>query len=515
VTVAELVNGLSIRVAGDAGAGEVRVCDITEDSRTALPGSLFVARRGEASDGREYVEQAIEGGAVAVLTEDDALTVRPGTALLVTDDVARAGALLAERFYGEPSRKLTLIGVTGTNGKTTTAYMVHRILNGAGLRCGLVGTVVVDDGVEVAPASLTTPPAFELSRTLGVMVEAGCEAAVVEVSSHALHQGRVDGLAFDAAVFTNLTGDHLDYHGSVEAYASAKARLFEMLPADGTAVVNADDAASERMLRDCGARVVRCSTMGDERADCRASILSMSLRETRARFSGAWGDVEATLRVVGAHNTANALQAVAVCHAIDRTTDELLAGITRAAPPPGRLEPVHVPGDPIAVLVDYAHTDDALSNVLRAVGPLVPRRGEPGGGRLWVVFGCGGDRDQTKRPRMGEVVSRLADRIVVTSDNPRTERPGAIIDQILTGMPHDRRDELIVEPDRGRAIARAICDAETGDLVLIAGKGHETDQISADASGRLVYRHFDDREAARGALESRRGAAAGVGGGPA
>ena len=293
-----LIAGLGIRpVGGKAVPAPVRICDITEDSRTVMPGSLFVARRGEKSDGRNFVGAAVEAGAVAVLTDDPKVQVpaKSGAALLVADDIQMAAAMVAERFYGMPSQRLAVIGVTGTNGKTTTTYLIHQILNRAGKRCGLVGTVCVDDGVEVAPASLTTPPSLELSRTLARMVEAGCEAAAIEASSHALDQRRVGAVRFKVGVFTNLTHDHLDYHGTMETYAAAKAVLFEMLPEDGVAVVNVDDAAGARMIAAAGpgVRIVRCTMKsrgsgGAPAADVAARVVSATANGTVIDITGPW-----------------------------------------------------------------------------------------------------------------------------------------------------------------------------------------------------------------------------------
>lgn len=521
MNLGELIAGLKVRPAGRAGADPaVRICDITDDSRTVVPGSLFIARPGTAADGRKFIPDAVKAGAAAVLTDDPGVSIPRGdrVALLVSDDLPIVAAQIAERFYGSPSSRLDLIGITGTNGKTTTAHLVHQILNGVGVRCGLIGTVLIDDGREVAPATLTTPPATELSRTLGVMVENNCSAAVMEVSSHALDQGRVAALSYDIAVFTNLTGDHLDYHGTMEEYAAAKARLFRMLPESGWAIVNAEDGHAGAMLRECRAHVLRCFV--DESAqparkpappppgECRATIRSMTMSGMRVAFAGPWGHFETDLRLVGRHNAMNSLQALAACHAAGVQPQALERQITVAAAPPGRLEPVTAPSDPFAVLVDYAHTDDALRKVLATLRPLLAVR--PAGsrqahpGRLSVVFGCGGDRDATKRPRMGAAAAELADSVIVTSDNPRTERPSEIIDQILSGVPGEERHKVVVDADRSRAIQRAIEHARPGDIVLIAGKGHETEQIMPDGRGGTIRHEFDDRQVAKGALTLRR-----------
>jgi len=505
----------SLGVRGPVGAaGRVRVCDLTEDSRTVVPGSLFIARRGLKADGKAFVEAAVHAGAVAILTDDP--TLQAVVPVVYAQDIARASALAAERFYGSPSARLALVGVTGTNGKTTTSYLAWQLLNRARRRCGLIGTVVVDDGVEVGPASMTTPPAIELSRSLSVMEEAGCQAASLEVSSHALDQKRADALRFKVGIFTNLTGDHLDYHKTMDAYAAAKARLFEMLPEDALAIVNADDPASARMVRDCQAPVLRCGMGPGEGA--RVTVLDMSMAGMRLRLDGPWGAVEVLTPLVGTYNAMNVLQAAAACHALGVPGAELEAGLAAVAAPPGRLERVSQPGEAFAVFVDYAHSDDSLRNVLLAAGRLIPGRGQGlameaaagatspkrEGGRLWVVFGCGGDRDRTKRPRMGRAAAEAADIVVVTSDNPRTERPSDIIDEILTGVPAAMRGKVTVQADRARAIRHALEQMQPGDVVVIAGKGHETEQILPDGQGGTIRTHFDDREVARAVLEERR-----------
>lgn len=542
--IADLIQGLNITLvpgASGAGVAELRVCDITEDSRTVLPGSLFVARKGEKSDGRQFVGAAMASGAVAILTDDAAFVLphqdRPPphgpVALLHAGDLSLATAKLAERFYGDPSSKLTMIGVTGTNGKTTTTYLIHQMLNAMGVRCGLIGTVVIDDGTETAAASLTTPPALELSRTLARMVEAGCRAAVMEVSSHALHQHRAGAIAFNAGVFTNLTHDHLDYHGTMDHYADAKAMLFASLPADGVAVVNVQDAGHTRMVRDCAARVLRCR-MSDSRGDAqrgglpigggtapetvrRARVVGVSTTSTDIEFSGGWhgtdgGEITVRVPLVGAFNVMNALQALAVVHALYGGTGEddfslaiIGEALAHIAPPPGRLEPVTRNGDAIGVFVDYAHTDDALKTVLSTVRAAMTERTKGGGGRLWCVFGCGGDRDRTKRPKMGRIASELADKVVITSDNPRTEDAQAIIAEIRGGIDLAHAAKVAVEADREAAIHLAIAQAAAGDCIVIAGKGHEDYQILPDPAkkGATITRHFDDREVAREALKKR------------
>jgi len=522
-----------IRVEGSRDPSTIRICDLTDDSRTVLPGSLFIARVGTKVNGRDFIPDALAAGAVAILTDETGAPVDlrgHRVPVLYATSAAVASAFLAERFYAgadgaSPSASLDLIGVTGTNGKTTTAHLVHQLLNGSGVRCGLIGTVQIDDGREVAEATLTTPPAMELSRTLATMVEAGCRAAVMEASSHALEQGRVAALRYDIAIFTNLTGDHLDYHGTMEAYAAAKARLLAMLPPQGWAIVNEEDPWCGRMLRDCGARVIRCrvadegsppppaelSPMNGAGGEAAARVLGVSLSGTRVELAGPWGRAEVEIGLVGRHNVMNVLQAVCAAWCVGVAPRTLLDRVGECVAPAGRLEPVTRAGggasDPFAVLVDYAHTDDALEKVLMTLRGVVGGKKE--GGRILCVFGCGGDRDRTKRARMGEVASRLADLVFVTSDNPRTEQPSAIIDEILAGVPGARRDRVTVDADRRQAIARAVSAARAGDVVLIAGKGHETYQILPDGKGGTITQHFDDREEAREALAAARGEAQG------
>ena len=539
--LSELVAGLDVTFAANRGTA-CRVCDITEDSRTAVPGSLFIARKGLKADGKRFIQDAAAAGAVAVLTDDPDLTPPPGFRLpiLFAADVPLVSALIAERFYGLPTRALKLSGVTGTNGKSTITFLIHQLMNHAAHRCGLIGTVLVDDGTEVARASMTTPPALELSRTFAVMKEAGCCAASIEVSSHALDQHRADALAFDVAVFTNLTGDHLDYHKTMDNYAAAKARLFELLPASGTAIVNADDPWTPRMIRDCKARVWKCAlNAAPNEADpagpdeCRATVIEETMLGMLLAMEGPWGVIEAQVPLIGRYNAMNVLQAAAACFAKGLTREQLCAGLPELHAPPGRLQQVsRDDADDVTVFVDYAHSDDSLRNCLASVAKVIPGRqhggsllrnaagtyrasplptrlgGGPATGRLWVVFGCGGNKDTTKRPRMGAAAIAHADMVVVTSDNPRSERPSDIIDQILEGIPHEQRDRVIVQADRARAIRHAIEHAAAGDVVVLAGKGHENEQVIAGPDGTLVKVHFDDAERARAALDARRAHAA-------
>jgi UDP-N-acetylmuramoyl-L-alanyl-D-glutamate--2,6-diaminopimelate ligase len=497
-----LINGLDLRPASDmTDWADRRICDLTEDSRTVMPGSLFIARPGLAFDGRKYIGDAVEAGAIAILTDAiDAVPaeVRDRVLVLITRELPRVTAALAERFHGNPSGRLTLAAVTGTNGKTTVSHLIHRMVNDTGIGCGLIGTVAVDEGSSLAPAEMTTPPALEVSRSLAQMIEAGYEAAALEVSSHAIDQGRSAALEFDVAVFTNLSGDHLDYHGTMDAYANAKAKLFAGLSPDAVAVINIDDEHAHQMMSAGPAETLRCTAVPERGADAHVVVRHAAMDHLDLQLVGPWGDVRSKVPLVGQHNAMNVLQAMAAVHAMGVTPLDWAATLATCVAPPGRLEAVTAPEAPFAVLVDYAHTDDALENVLRAVRPLTAS-----GGQLWVVFGCGGDRDRTKRPRMAEVACRLADRVVVTSDNPRTEQPESIIDDIMDGVPYERRTQIQRLVAREAAIAFAVAEAREGDIVVVAGKGHEDYQILPDGQGGTVRRHFDDAEQARSALERR------------
>ncbi len=519
----ELINGLNLRPIADA-TPSLRICDLTEDSRTVVPGSLFIARPGTKADGRRYITDAIQAGAVAVVVQADqakeSTTTSPtsplstaasylsqitGAAILEAPDAALAGALLAERFYRNPSSHLQLVGITGTNGKSTTAHIIHRTLNALHHRTGLIGTVEIDDGVCLAPAEMTTPPATEISRTLACMVEQGCLAAAMEVSSHALDQRRAAALAFKVAVFTNLTRDHLNYHKTMHAYAAAKRRLFDMLPEGGIAVVNAQDPAWPDMVRQTKARVIRCAAApaaGNAHpsdSDASARIISHTMAGMSLELTGPWGTLPVHTPLIGEHNAMNLLQAAVCMWALGLSAPRWSAALAAVGPPAGRLQGVNAHADEIAVFVDYAHTPDALENVLNAL------RAVAGPRPITIVFGAGGDKDQGKRPLMGRVAARLAHRVVVTSDNPRSESPRAIIAQILEGITGPPRDRVEVHPDRERAIHAAIAQATVGEIIIIAGKGHETQQVSVDDHGRPVSRRFHDCEVARAALAARRG----------
>ncbi len=509
----QLISGLNVTNATPSvDLASIRVCDVTEDSRTAVPGSLFIARAGTRDQGMHYIEPAIQCGSVAVLTENDSvghieLPMRSKVVLLGCDDPVRVAAQIAERFYDHPASKLICAGVTGTNGKTTITHLTHQLVEGAGVRCGLIGTVEIDDGRERSRASMTTPPALELSRTLATMHEHDCKAVVMEVSSHALDQHRTGAIRFAATAFTNLTGDHLDYHLTLDHYRSSKAKLFASLTESGLAAINIEDEHAQFMIDACpeGAHVVRCGH--DEHLDAWVRVEDESIQGTRMTLHTPLGVFEAKVPVFGAYNAMNTLQSVLMAQEVLTRAGvpeaDQHAAIQQELPklklPMGRMEHCESVGDDLTVLVDFAHTDDALRSALSGV-----KRVLRDGAKLWCIFGCGGNRDQTKRPRMGQAVAQFADHIIVSSDNPRTESPSAIIDQVLAGIDPDRRAAVQVQADRATAIHDAILDAQPGEVIVITGKGHETEQILPDGRGGTRTIHFDDREHAGIALRERR-----------
>ncbi|HWB21200.1 MAG TPA: UDP-N-acetylmuramoyl-L-alanyl-D-glutamate--2,6-diaminopimelate ligase [Phycisphaerales bacterium] len=494
----ELVTGFGIRQYH--GPKDVEIHGVDEDSRAVGAGWLFVARAGLKTDGSKFIASAVNAGASAVLTEDPS-AVPESVAALTADDIPAAGAKLAERLAGNPSQRLRLIGVTGTNGKTTTTSLIKQMLDAAGKKCGLVGTVMVDDGQESVQAEMTTPAAGKISELLRRRVKNGCEACAMETSSHALEQRRTAGLNFEAGVFTNLTGDHLDYHGTMDAYRNAKAILFKQLPKSGVAVLNMDDPAWESMAKVTQASVVTCS-LRNSGAMALGTIRRQTIKGTEMTARGPWGSWDVFVPLIGAHNMMNVLQAAAVCAGMGVEAEVIREAMCRCAAPAGRLEPVTSEEDAFTVLVDYAHTDDALENVLRALRPIVGSEK-----KLRVAFGCGGNRDATKRPRMAKVAWTYADDVTVTSDNPRLEEPMKIIEMILAGVPAEKRTKTEVEADRAKAIRSIIGRAEAGDIVVIAGKGHEDYQIIGSTKFP-----FDDRVVAKDALRAEEGSLVEVGG---
>jgi UDP-N-acetylmuramoyl-L-alanyl-D-glutamate--2,6-diaminopimelate ligase len=459
------------------------VAHVTHDSRAVQPGSMFVAIRGLAVDGNQFVEAAMRKGAGVVVSEAAA---PPGVPWVRVPDAREALALFSAAALGDPARSLQLVGVTGTNGKTTTAYLIDAALRAQGRRVGLLGTVQYRIGDRVAEAVRTTPESSDLQALFKEMVEAGCSHAVLEVSSHSLQLKRVHGCGFRVAVFTNLTRDHLDFHGDMNRYFAAKRVLFDsLLLPDGHAILNADDDRSAGIATTARGRVWTYAI--DRPADLRARDVALALDGTRFQVDSPAGSFEIRTPLLGRFNVSNVLAAFGASLALGIPPETAIAGLVSLTGVRGRLERVAA-GQDFTVVVDYAHTDDALKNLLETVRELGPRR-------IITVFGCGGDRDRTKRPLMGAVAQRLSDVVVVTSDNPRSEPPEAILDEIQRGMNGTRGAERHVIVDRREAIGRALEMARTGDAVVIAGKGHETYQVLRD---RTIP--FDDRQVAREAL---------------
>ena len=479
------------------------VTDLVQDSRKASPGAVFVAVRGFHSDGHHFIPQAVRQGAAAVVVEENVrIEALPDTPVIRVPDSRRALARLAAKFYGYPATKLMLIGITGTKGKTTTSYLTKAIIEAAGHTTGLIGTIDYRIGDRVYPAPNTTPDALELHRLLAEMVERGAKYCVMEVSSHALALGRTDGCVFEAAAFTNLAPEHLDFHESMDDYFQAKLMLFTGLGTDKTAVVNKDDARCGELLQRTTAKVITYGWSDD--ADVRpASVFGRDSTGIRFTAVTPLGEIGIESKLVGSYNVPNILAAVGLGIALGCSRGSIADGIRRMSAVPGRMETVDA-GQPFGVIVDYAHTEESLASLLRAVGDM-------GGGRIITLFGCGGDRDRTKRPRMGAAALAGSDIVIVTSDNPRTEDPLAIIAEIEMGMGSGRKvsgfgeitaqgapTPYLVIPDRAEAIDAAVSLAEPGNIVVIAGKGHEDYQIVGSTK-----HHFDDREQARLAVAKR------------
>ena len=488
MTLAEL----ALRLPGTEIHGDPAtvVTSVTHDSRRAGPGSLFVGIRGLVKDGNDFADAARHKGAAAVCSEEEPR----GEGTFVRVPNARVAlAVFSVAVLGGPAGSLELVGVTGTNGKTTTSYLIDRALRAAGESVGLVGTVEYRVGDRVAEAVRTTPESSDLQALFREMVDAGCRRAVLEVSSHSLALERVHGLAFQVAVFTNLTRDHLDFHGDMDAYFAAKRRLFDtLLSEDGHAIVNLDDDRGRELARVSRGRVWGYS-LEDPKAELFAEELRLALDRTRLVARTPVGRLELESALVGRFNAQNLLAAAGALLALGLAPGAVERGLAALPGVPGRMETVSA-GQDFTVLVDYAHTDDALKNLLETVRGLGPRR-------VITVFGCGGDRDRTKRPLMGAVAARLSDVVILTSDNPRSEPPEAILEEIRRGIPASRAQDTHVIPDRRDAIARALEMGREGVCVVIAGKGHEPYQVLRDRSVP-----FDDRQVARDVLARLAGA---------
>ncbi|HXE91269.1 MAG TPA: UDP-N-acetylmuramoyl-L-alanyl-D-glutamate--2,6-diaminopimelate ligase [Terriglobales bacterium] len=478
-----------------AQRGNPEITGLQYDSRRISPGDLFVAMRGETTDGNRFIEDAIACGAVAVVSDTTESAPHPGIAWAHVPHGRQALAGLAANFYGRPAVRMKLTGITGTNGKTTTAFLAEAMLGAMGRTAALIGTVEYHVGPEVLPAPHTTPEPLEIHALLDRASRHGASEMVMEVSSHALAQQRVYGLPFDVAVFTNLTRDHLDYHRDFDDYFEAKKSLFAGCGAEPprAAILNADDDYGVRLVPFAKSQGSQVVTYGIERGDIRAMRIELRPQGTAFVLSTPRGDVAVTSSLIGRVNVYNILAAAAAAIARGCSLEAVRRGAAAVRRVPGRFESVDC-GQPFAVVVDYAHTDDALRNLTSLARSFVTREGRTG--RVITLFGCGGDRDRTKRPLMGEAAGRGSDFVILTSDNPRSEDPLAIINDALVGL-QKTGTRHVVEPDRRRAIARALAEARPGDIVLIAGKGHERVQVSA--AGSLP---FDDVEVAREALHA-------------
>ena len=483
--LAALIEGAQI-----IGDPDTIVTDIVQDSRQASRGAMFVAMQGAHVDGHSFIPEVIKKGAAVIMTEQ-AIELPAGTAVLKVPALDAALQIVVPAFWDYPGRQLRMIGITGTNGKTTTSYLIHAILREAGHKTGLIGTIQILIGDKKLPVHNTTPNVVDLQRILATMVDEGMEYAVMEVSSHALDQDRVAGCEFDTAVFTNLTQDHLDYHKTMENYRQAKAKLFAGLAAGTkpgkTAVVNIDDEAGAFMLEHTTAERITYAIKA-EKADLRAVEVRLHASGADFAVQGGFGRIKLQLAITGLFNVYNVLGAVGAALADDIPRGVIAKAWSAFRGVPGRFELIDC-GQPFAVVVDYAHTPDGLENILRTAREITPHH-------IITVFGCGGDRDKTKRPIMGRIAAELSDAVIATSDNPRGEDPTSILAEVMTGVREKIGNKAVDEiPDRRQAIFVAIAMAQPGDTVIIAGKGHEDYQILKDKTI-----HFDDREVAREAL---------------
>jgi UDP-N-acetylmuramoyl-L-alanyl-D-glutamate--2,6-diaminopimelate ligase len=491
MTFQQLLDGAEVL----AQSGNPGVSGVEYDSRCVKPGCVFLAMHGETSDGNRFIDQAIQAGAVAIVTDSTDEKPREGVAWAVVSHGRRALARLSSNFYNHPAERIAVTGITGTNGKSTTAFLVEAILTAAGRKSALIGTIEYHVVGQVFPAPHTTPEALELARLLNSALGEGATDAVMEVSSHALAQERVYGVPFDVAVFTNLTRDHLDYHKTMDEYFAAKRVLFEGCGTDAprAAVTNLDDEHGAKLAEFSRKRSAIVLTYGWDRGDFHSQKAEISPRGTRFDVVTPQEKIPIFSPLIGRVNVYNILAAVAACYARGCSLEAISRGVESLTHVPGRFERVDC-GQPFTVVVDYAHTDDALRNLTALAREFVTRSGAAA--RVITVFGCGGDRDRAKRPLMGEAAGRGSNFVVLTSDNPRSEDPRAIINDSLVGLQRTGV-KYSVEVDRRKAIALAINEARPGDIVLLAGKGHEKVQVTREGS-----RPFDDVAVAREALRN-------------
>jgi UDP-N-acetylmuramoyl-L-alanyl-D-glutamate--2,6-diaminopimelate ligase len=485
----ELLRGSN---ASHSGVGPV-ILGLDYDSRRVKSGWAFVAMHGEATDGNRYIDLALKNGAVAVVTDSATEPPRPGVAWAVVPHGRKALAQLSANFYGHPAKEVKIVGVTGTNGKTTTTFLLESILKSCGKTPALIGTIEYHVAGKVLPAPHTTPESLELNRLFAEARAAGAGDVVMEVSSHALEQGRVFGIHYDVAVFTNLTRDHLDYHKDMESYFAAKRMLFSgQAQPPRTAVINADDEYGNALLSSSRSWSEQVLSYGIRQGEFQAVNVDLQPQGTAFDLISPWGKIKIGSSLIGRVNVYNLLAACAAAVARGCSLEQIAQAVARFRQVPGRFERVDS-GQPFTVVVDYAHTDDALRNLTAIARDLVSRSGSKG--RVLTIFGCGGDRDRTKRPLMGEAAGNGSDFVVLTSDNPRSEEPQKIIQDALAGLERSGA-RYTVEPDRRKAVAVALMEAKAGDVVLIAGKGHEKIQITRE--GALP---FDDVQVAREALQ--------------
>lgn len=473
-----------IKYTASAPVAQIEVKHIVCDSRKLNKGDMFVAFRGYADDGYKFINNAIAMGAKVVLSEKD-FTAPEGLVKIIVGDTRAALPVLADNFYGHPSRKLKMIGVTGTNGKTTITYIIESILKKMGEEPGIIGTISYRINGKSIPAKNTTPGPIELQSMFSEMVSTSAHYAVMEVSSHALDQRRADNVYFDAAIFTNITPEHLDYHKTLEGYLAAKVKIFDKLKKDGTAILNNDDVRVAALKKNIKSKVVLYGLK--DGAGITAKNIKLSLDESSFDVVMPGKKFKVKTSLVGAHNVSNILAAVCACDSIGINAETIKAGIEAVDTVPGRLEPVMC-SQSFKVFVDFAHTEDALYKVLSLVKEVAPSG-------IITVFGCGGDRDRAKRPLMGKAACELSDHVIITSDNPRSEDPDEIIKEIVAGI-KGKFANYDIEADRFKAIEKALGMAKAGNIVLIAGKGHENYQIVKDKASP-----FDDREVAREILE--------------
>lgn len=458
---------------------------ICYDSRKANENSLFVAIKGFADDGHKYIAQALDKGATAIIYEDESyirsLSNFEERVFIKVTNSRKALSIVSQNFFGNPTSKLKLIGITGTKGKTTTAFLIKNLLEYAGVKCGLIGTIANYIGKEKIKSSLTTPESYDACELLNAMVENDCKAAVMEVSSHSLELGRVYSFNFFSGVFTNITSDHMDFHKTFENYLNAKKKLFDSLSKDSYAIINVDDPNGYDIIRDCNAKVLRYSSK-DKNCDLYLRNIEFSLDGTKfvVEYKGKSYDV--FINLVGDFNAYNAAAAFLVCLAFGLSPESIIEGLRKSEQVPGRFQ--KIANDRKTVIIDYAHTADSLEKTLLAI-----RKISKQSNKIYTVFGCGGNRDRTKRPIMGEIAARLSDYVVVTSDNPRFEEPEEIINEITAGI---KTNNYKIEADREQAIKWAIENSENDAIILVAGKGHEDYQIIKDKRIR-----FSDEEIAR------------------